>query len=52
MHRAEIHHPPWPLQPAEAEIGENTMSPVALEGEPLLHYSERQDVVIWSLEAL
>jgi hypothetical protein len=52
VHRADIHHPPWPLQPAEAEIGENTMSPVALNGEPLLHYSERQDVVIWSLEAL
>jgi uncharacterized protein YqjF (DUF2071 family) len=52
VHRAEIHHPPWPLQPAQAEIRENTMAPVALEGEPLLHYSERQDVVIWSLEAL
>jgi hypothetical protein len=52
VHRAEVHHPPWPLQPAEAEIRENTMSPVALEGDPLLHYSERQDVVIWSLEKL
>ena len=52
VHRAEVHHPRWPLQPAEAEIRENTMSPVALEGEPLLHYSERQDVVIWSLERL
>ena len=50
--RAEIHHPPWPLQPAEAEIRENTMPPpgVELEGEPLLHFSERQDVVIWPLE--
>jgi uncharacterized protein YqjF (DUF2071 family) len=52
LHRAEIHHGPWPLQQAEAEVRENTMSPVALEGEPLLHYSERQDVVIWSLERL
>jgi uncharacterized protein YqjF (DUF2071 family) len=52
VHRADIHHPPWPLQPAEAEIRENTMSPVTLDGEPLLHYSERQDVVIWSLEPL
>ena len=48
--RAEIHHPRWPLQGAEAEIRENTMSPVALEGEPLLHRSERQDVVIWPLQ--
>jgi uncharacterized protein YqjF (DUF2071 family) len=52
LERAEIHHRPWPLQTAEAEIRENTMPPVAVEGEPLLHYSERQDVVIWSLERL
>ena len=52
-HWAEIHHPPWPLQPAEAEIEENTMPPEGIElgGEPLLHYSRRQDVVIWPLEA-
>jgi uncharacterized protein len=52
VHRAEVHHPPWPLQIAEAEIRENTMVPVSLEGDPLLHYSERQDVVIWPLERL
>jgi uncharacterized protein YqjF (DUF2071 family) len=53
LHRAEIHHPPWPLQPAEAEISENTMPPEGIElvdDAPLLHFSERQDVVIWSLE--
>jgi uncharacterized protein len=51
-HWAEIHHPPWPLQAAEAELAENTMPPpgVDVEGEPLCHYSERQDVVIWALE--
>jgi uncharacterized protein YqjF (DUF2071 family) len=52
VHWAEIQHPPWPLQAGKAEIRENTMSPVALEGEPLVHYSERQDVVIWALERL
>jgi uncharacterized protein len=52
LHRAEIHHAPWPLQGADAELRENTMSPVALDGEPLLHYSARQDVVIWALERL
>ena len=52
VHRGEVHHPPWPLQTAEAEIRENTMAPVALGGDPLLHYSERQDVVIWPLERL
>jgi uncharacterized protein YqjF (DUF2071 family) len=52
LHRAEIHHAPWPLQRAEAELRENTISPLALDGEPLLHYSTRQDVVIWPLERL
>ena len=51
--RAEIHHPPWPLQPAEAEVDINTMTAqigLELGGEPLLHYSSRQDVVFWTLE--
>jgi len=50
LYRAEIHHPPWPLQPAEAEISENTMAPAGVElpsAEPLLHYARRQDVVVW-----
>jgi hypothetical protein len=50
LYRAEIHHPPWPLQPAEAELRENTMAPVELDGKPLAHYAKRQDVVIWPLE--
>ncbi len=53
VHRADIHHPPWPLQGAEAEIEENTMAPDGLarpSEPPLLHYAERQDVVIWPLE--
>jgi len=51
MLRAEIHHPPWPLQRAEAEIARNTMAAplgLRLAGEPLLHYAARQDVVIWA----
>jgi uncharacterized protein YqjF (DUF2071 family) len=55
LYRAEIHHPPWPLQRAQAEIRENTMAPrgVELPAEPpLLHYARRQDVVAWSPEAL
>jgi uncharacterized protein YqjF (DUF2071 family) len=52
LHRAEIHHSPWRIGPAEASIDENTMAPDTLEphGEPLLHLAERQDVVIWPLE--
>jgi uncharacterized protein len=48
--RAEIHHEPWPLQPAEAEIGLTSISPLELEGDQVCHYSRSQDVVIWPLE--
>jgi uncharacterized protein len=52
LKRAEIHHPPWPLRPAEAALEENTMPPATIEvldEDPLLHFSARQDVVIWAL---
>jgi hypothetical protein len=49
--RLEIHHPPWRLQDAEAEIAVNTMTaPIGLilpEGRPLLHFSRQQDMVGW-----
>lgn len=51
--RAEIHHVPWPLQTAEAEIRENTMaaaSAIRLPPEqPLLQFSRRMDVRIWNI---
>jgi uncharacterized protein YqjF (DUF2071 family) len=52
LFRADIHHRPWPLQPAEAKVDLNTMPPpsLGLEGDPLLHYSARQDVLLWPLE--
>ena len=51
LHRAEIHHLPWPLQGAEAEIRRNTVRPDGLDvsGEPHVMFSARQDVVIWPL---
>ena len=52
LQRAEIHHPPWPLQAAEAEIELNTIPPDGLEvgsAATLLHYAARQDVLIWPL---
>lgn len=54
LYRAEIHHRPWALQRAEAEVDLNTMAPegVALEGDPILHFSARQDVLIWPLSAV
>src|SRR3954468_23394879 len=54
VHRAEIHHPPWTLRSARADIAENTMTaPTGLDlpaTPPLLHYAARQDVVIWPPE--
>jgi uncharacterized protein YqjF (DUF2071 family) len=50
LYRAEIHHGPWPLQPAKARVDLNTMPPLKVPQEdPLVHYSARQDVVIWPL---
>lgn len=52
LHRAEIHHPPWPLQDSNADVTANTVPPDGLEveGEPHLMFSPRQDVLIWPLE--
>jgi uncharacterized protein YqjF (DUF2071 family) len=49
LYRAEIHHRPWALRPAEATIELNTMPPdwLRLADDPLLHYSARQDVLLW-----
>ena len=48
--RAEIHHELWPLQAAEAEVELASIAPLELPDEPLVHFSRRQDVVIWPLE--
>ena len=53
IQRADIHHPPWTLQRAEADIDVNTMTAeiaIDLRGEPVLHYARRQDVVFWTLQ--
>jgi uncharacterized protein YqjF (DUF2071 family) len=55
LYRAEIHHPPWPLQAAEAQVRENTMPPPGIElpdAPRLVHFSRRQDVLIWPLARL
>ena len=51
--RAEIHHRPWPLQDAEAEISINTMAAAAgislPDLPPLLHFSRKLQVLVWPL---
>lgn len=49
--RLDIHHPPWPLQRATADIAANSMADAAgirlPHAAPLLHFAKRQDVVAW-----
>ncbi|HUX43569.1 MAG TPA: DUF2071 domain-containing protein [Terracidiphilus sp.] len=52
--RANIHHVPWPLEDAEAEIERNDLAAavgLALPEEPpVLHYSRRLAVYVWPAE--
>jgi uncharacterized protein YqjF (DUF2071 family) len=56
LYRLEIHHPPWPLQAAEAQFEVNTMTDgggIRLpDMAPLLHFAKRQDVVAWPMQSL
>lgn len=49
--KTDIHHLPWPLQPAQANIRQNTMAQglgISLEREPeLLHFSRALEVLVW-----
>ena len=55
-YRLEIHHPPWPLERATAEISVNTMADAAgirlPAVAPRLHFAKRQDMVCWAPEAI
>jgi hypothetical protein len=52
--RGEVHHMPWPLQGAGAEIEVNEVAGpqgIEIHGPPaLLHFSRRIDVAVWSVE--
>jgi hypothetical protein len=54
--RANLHHVPWPLEDAEAEIERNDLAAavgIALPRmEPVLHYSRRLAVYVWPAELL
>jgi len=51
LFRSEVHHKPWRLRAARARILRNTMTaPMGLklpDEEPLLHFSEKTEVVGW-----
>ena len=51
VRRTEIHHEPWPLRPAAAEIEVETVAasmgiPIP-NRPPLLHFARRIDVLVW-----
>lgn len=52
VHRLDIHHPRWHLQPAVAAIDVNTMAEAAgltlPFTSPVLHFARRQDAVAWA----
>ena len=56
LSRTEVHHRPWPLQRAEAEIWANTMTAAGglpVNGPPaLVHFAKRIDVVVWGREGV
>lgn len=54
VYRGEIHHAPWPLQPAEAEFERNWVAQghgiFLPDTEPLLHFARKLDVLTWQIE--
>ena len=56
LYRGDIHHLPWQLQAAEAEIAVNTLADAhhlrLPNTPPLLHYSQRLDMVAWPISRI
>ncbi len=56
IHRIQIHHLPWPLQPAEAEFDSNTMTAVhgieIPQEQPILQFAKFLEVYIFSPERI
>ncbi len=54
VYRCDIHHLPWPLQPAELETVRNTMAEAAGLSLPptpaFLHYAHKLEVLVWPLQ--
>ena len=51
IYRGDVHHAPWPLQRARAEVRANTMvlshNVTLPDTAPLLHYARRIDAIFW-----
>jgi hypothetical protein len=56
LYRTEVHHLPWPLQPAEAVVERNSIAEplgfaLPLEAD-LVHYARMLKVLVWPPERL
>jgi uncharacterized protein len=56
LYRAEIHHLPWPLQLADADVQKNTMAaPIGIDLPPrpdIMQFSRSIKVLVWAPERL
>ncbi|MCZ2340504.1 MAG: DUF2071 domain-containing protein [Bacteroidales bacterium] len=55
LYRCEIHHLPWPIQSAEAELDATALLAshgLTVSGPPRLQFVRRLDVVVWPLERI
>jgi uncharacterized protein YqjF (DUF2071 family) len=56
LYRADIHHVPWPLQEAKADLEVNTMAQAAgielPRLDPVCHFAKELDVLVWAPERL
>ena len=54
--RAHIHHKPWPIQRAEAEITDKSLASAdglhLPDTPPMLHYASKQEVLVWPLHCV
>ncbi len=56
IYRGEIHHAPWPIQRAEADLKQNSVAQAAgislPDVPPLLHFARRLDVLAWAIQPI
>ena len=52
----DIHHAPWPLQPAEVKLRANTMTePIGIhlsDTKPISHFARYQEVIAWPIVSI
>lgn len=52
LYRAELHHAPWLLRPAQVSVESSTLAPFPPVAPPVAFTADEQDVLVWPLEEL